>query len=223
MYDYKDPRGRARLAIGAVIFSMLANLVFAAGEYMTARAIEQYQKAATNMSALEQVDAIGMFTGVGTLVSILVTATISAFWIHRVNKNAWVVSQGDMSVSPGWNVGYFFVPFVNLLLPFRGLRETLQTSTNPYEAGAVAVPVLMRLWWACWLIGAVLNNFSFRRSLTADTLDELRELAWFNIYLTAFDLATAWLFIAVIRDITRRQVENIPRYLPSAEDAVGVD
>ena len=218
MYEYRDPSGRARLAIGAIVLGMIANIIFAIGEYMSARAIEQYQKAAANISALERVDTIGMYTGIGGVISIVVTSMVAAFWINRVNKNAWVVDRGDMTITPGWNVGYFFVPFANLLLPFRGLRETLQVSTDPYDAPIIGVPILTRLWWACWLIGGALNNISLRMALKAETLDDFRQASWFNVYLSLFELIGAWLFIWVIRDITRRQVENIPRCLA---DGVG--
>jgi hypothetical protein len=44
-------------------------------------------------------------------------------WVYIVNRNTqqW---NSAMTISPGWNVGWFFVPIAVISKPFEGIRET---------------------------------------------------------------------------------------------------
>jgi hypothetical protein len=121
-----------------------------------------------------------------------------------VNKNAWQISDA-MTVSPGWSVGSFFIPFLNMFRPFTGLRETWQASHAPTDAQDVPVPAIMRLWWAGWLILGVFGQLSFRLSLRAETLEDLLEVAWLDIVATPFDFITGLALLWIVRHLTEAQ------------------
>ena len=57
-------------------------------------------------------------------------------WVYVTNRNAQQWSD-SMSISPGWNVGWFFVPVASLWMPFRGVCETRGASIDPDAPGAV--------------------------------------------------------------------------------------
>lgn len=65
---------------------------------------------------------------VAALLSLLLLASIAALvivsliWIHRAHSN--VTEQGvPMDHSAGWTVASYFIPFVNLVVPYRAMRE----------------------------------------------------------------------------------------------------
>jgi len=208
---YRDPVGRARAATIVLAIYMACDVLFAASEAYTISAIQGFQTGTKGLEALERSDQLGSIMGISLLVLLALAATFSARWILCANRNAQQHGEGWMTVSPRWNVGSFFVPFANLLIPFRGLRQTFQVSVDRDDPEAVPVPVSFRLWWAAWLTMGAVGQVSFRLSMKAETLEQLRVVSVINVITTPLELLTASLFIALIWRITRRQRRNFSR------------
>ena len=203
--EYRDPRRSAQVLEWALSAFIVMDVIFTLGEVYTVGAISQFLAGSDDMGALEASDQIGVVTGGIFFLAYLVCVILTCVWIYRVNKNAYYLNAEHMTVSPGWNVGYFFIPFANLLMPFRGLRETYQVSTNTQSPDEVPVPGLMRLWWGCWLLSGFLGQLSFRLSLRAVTLEDLLLISQLNIVSIVPELAAARMLLWLVRDVTRNQ------------------
>jgi hypothetical protein len=136
------------------------------------------------------------------LVGMIVAFVPSLMWVHRVNANAQSFADG-LSVTPAWNVGWFFVPVGNLWKPFEGMRESWQASEDPENWPAVPVPGLLRAWWGCWLAGNILSNVGLQLwraagpdSTVAVALDIAATAAW---------IAAATALIVMVRRFTPLQ------------------
>jgi hypothetical protein len=81
----------------------------------------------------------------------------------------------------------------------------MQVSADPHTPAQIAVPPLMRWWWAVWLIMGLVGQISFRLSMQAETLDQLRMVSLLNLVTTPVDLLGTGLFMIVIWRITRLQ------------------
>ena len=141
MYEFRDPEGRGRAAIIALLVWLMADIGFTVGQGLTIAAIQGY--ATGTGPAPELADTITGIASIATLVATLVCVVLVARWIMRVNANAHAVSD-SMTITPGWNVGWFFVPIANLWKPFQGLRETWQASAAPDNVASAPVPAVMR-------------------------------------------------------------------------------
>jgi hypothetical protein len=154
-----------------------------------------------------------MVVGVIALVYLLahiVTIVMSARWIHRVNKNAHALSD-MMTITPGWNVGWFFVPFATLYKPFQGLRETWQASHDPDDPANVPVPDWMRWWWGLWLATSIVGNISFRVSMSATTVDGQMTAHAIDVFSLLIDVPLAFLFAQLIRSMSQVQAVALNR------------
>lgn len=181
MYDYVDPTGRARIAKIALAIYMVLQIAVTAGGMML---------------PVESDIIIG--GAVVLILEALATVILVAMWIHRVNANAHSFAEG-LSVTPGWNIGWFFVPFANLWKPFEGIKETWQASEDPDNWPHVPVPAAMRVWWGCWIVGNGLTNISTR-------LDGMESpLTILDLMAMAAMVASAGLLIHIIGSITRMQ------------------
>jgi hypothetical protein len=129
----------------------------------------------------------------------LVAGFLTLKWIFRVSRNAHVLASG-LTVRPPWAVGWYFVPFANLLMPFRALREAWQASENPQAWRSVPVPSLLRWWWGFWLVENTLGSMSFRLGLRADTLGETAATQMVEIVSGLSDIP---LVLALVRIVTR--------------------
>ena len=141
----------------------------------------------------------------GLIVAFLGSGFLILKWVYRTNANAHAFAS-DMNVSPGWNVGWFFIPFANLIKPFQGVRETWQVSHG--DGGHWSdrpVPVFLRWWWACWLAMSLLDNLSFRLSLRGDSLGDLMVVSAIDVVSSAIGVPLGLLVIALVRRLTAAQ------------------
>ena len=154
-----------------------------------------------------------LVVGLAQIVSFLALVVVGFIvlkWFYRVNLNAKVLKPAKQ-VSPAWSVGWFFVPFASLLMPFRGLREAWQISTDPEKPNAVGVPPLLRWWWGAWLIANIAGNISFRLSTSFKTVGGQLGSDITGVIMTVFNLLSAVLLIRIVRELTARQVGALSR------------
>lgn len=72
-------------------------------------------------------------------------------WIYRAHAN--IVEQGvPMDHSPGWAVGSYFVPFLNLVVPFRAMRELYNRSHGEIPEHAHSGVDDVFAWWTAFMV-----------------------------------------------------------------------
>ena len=207
--EYRDPQGLAKTTILWLWIWLAAQTSFGLASVYEALILSGLaQDAAMTMSTspveAEFSELIVGGTGLLSLVAFWVSGILVLRWIHRVNANAHGFADG-MTVSPGWNVGWFFIPFANLIKPFQGVRETWQVSQGAPNWQDSPVPALLRWWWALWLIMNFIDNASFRLSLRSETVGDSVVIAFLNIVSAAVGVPLGLLLIRVIRDLTEAQ------------------
>lgn len=85
---------------------------------------------------------------------LLIAAVPVIGWIYRAHANLREAGLDELRYSPGWSVGSFFVPLINLVVPFQAMRELHNRShgEGPWQAATAVGDVTS--WWAC-LISAI--------------------------------------------------------------------
>jgi hypothetical protein len=97
-------------------------------------------------------------------------AVLVLSWIYRTNANAHSFA-GEMSVSPGWAVGWFFVPIANWFKPYQGVRETWDASHEAAgQPDEIGTP-LLGWWWGLWLAFSIGNRVASRMLESSGGLD----------------------------------------------------
>ena len=71
---------------------------------------------------------VGLFVGWVDLVLAIVTGTTFLLWIYRSNKNLRALSGESMTFTPGWSVGWYFIPIVCLWKPYQVMKEIWNVS-----------------------------------------------------------------------------------------------
>jgi hypothetical protein len=79
-------------------------------------------------------------------------------WIHRSHRNLSAFGAQGLTFTPGWAVGWWFIPIFNLFRPFQIVREIWQASDPGMPAGAAwrrapSSPLIG--WW--WGVGPDLS------------------------------------------------------------------
>jgi hypothetical protein len=199
VYTFKDPKGLARstrIALGA--HALAAG---AMGGFML------LAPGATSAEAEFDVATTAFdFTSLFYFLTLPFYAILFLMWVYRANRNAQSFT-GGMEVSPGWNVGWFFVPVASLWKPFQGLDETWRVSHAPTHWMVTPTPVLLRCWWSAYLASSVMGVLSnlLRTSETSNEVSAATVLT--GVSLLANTTASA-LAIVMVNRISAAQIRT---------------
>jgi len=129
-------------------------------------------------------------------------------WQHRAYANLTLIGSRDTEHTPGWSVGYWFIPLVNLFRPYQITAEIYRRSellNGRDPIGGLSGPPLVGAWWFVYLVWGGSIRFYTVIGREAKTLPTL--LSATNIELTShvIGVVAAILAIQVIRSIDRFQ------------------
>ncbi|MBN1124096.1 MAG: DUF4328 domain-containing protein [Sedimentisphaerales bacterium] len=110
--------------------------------------------------AAENNDMAQIKVALGYLAAGVTTFIVFLFWIYRVKYNVIQLGAQDLEFTPGWSVGWFFVPVLFLWKPYQAMQETFKASRNPGNWKGRPGSILIGCWWACWILGIVLWKVS---------------------------------------------------------------
>lgn len=149
--------------------------------------------------------------GVAYLGVFIVTGIAFLKWIHRANVNCRGFGAQGMKFTPGWSVGYFFIPFLNLVRPYQAMKEIWKVSQNPSGWQSASTSSLLGWWWALWLISGFLGQIVFRTSMNATTIDQLQASTGLSIVSSFVGIPLCLVAINLIKTIAgiqERLVKN---------------
>ena len=130
--------------------------------------------------------------------AILLLACIATVgrWIYLASSNAHAFGP-DMTITPGWAVGWYFVPFANLVKPFQAMREIWHASHESSGVYEEHVPIL-GVWWGLWITSNILSNIAWR-------LGDSSPAAAIDMVAAVLSLALAVVFIMIMREVDESQ------------------
>jgi len=74
-------------------------------------------------------------------------------WQHHATANLWARGYRDLKIRPGWAVGWWFIPFANLVMPCVAMVELDRRSTT--DGSPRSTSPLVGSWWAVYVGGSV--------------------------------------------------------------------
>jgi hypothetical protein len=129
---------------------------------------------------------------------------IFAIWIVRANKNVRALGATDLRMTPGWAVGFFFIPIMNLWKPYQAMKDLWEAShyfsSNPTKTGSI-----LPIWWALWLLSNFVANISFRLTLSAEGLEQLRTATTVEIINEVLNIPLCIVAILLVSQIGKAQ------------------
>ncbi len=138
----------------------------------------------------------------------LITVVTFMMWVHRANKNCHGFWAPHMDFSPGWSVGYFFIPFFNLYKPYQVMQEIWKVSTNPRNCSINDGSALVGWWWALCLTSGFLGRIASNSLSRADSASSLKVATGIYILGGFITITLIVVSILLISAIHRKQ-ENL--------------
>ena len=129
---------------------------FDAGRY----AVNQFMiLAEENDARVQVISAVYFFV-------LVLSYFVIGYWLVQANKTNRLLGGRELHFSPASTVWWHFVPFANLLMPYRTVKEIYLTSDGSNwsitDIKAASMPGFFPLWWFTWLVGNAVSQISFR-------------------------------------------------------------
>ena len=154
----------------------------------------------------ETVDGVVGLVAIATFLIWVVCAVLILRWIYRVVKNARILTRGHgVDSTPGWAVGWYFIPIANLWKPFKPVEEAWQASEDPANPAGVDTPGRLRWWWGLWLVMNVLGNLAGRLSMRGQTAGDAAASSTVQVAADLVNIPLNLVFIAIVMGLSRRQ------------------
>lgn len=142
------------------------------------------------------------------------TVVVFLMWLYRAANNLKAFNAWHRpEYSPGLAVGSFFIPFANLVIPYRAVKEVWQKSCLPDEAllAEPSPPSQFPLWWLFWLLSSFAGNLSLRLSFNESVPEETATMV--SIGAGALSIFAALFAYLVVDAIDKRQEETSGKIL----------
>lgn len=160
-----------------------------------------------NAMPLDLLATIFAFVYAGWFLAFVGSVIFVSMWIYRAHANLRAAGI-ETEFSPGWAVGWYFIPFMSLFKPFQAMRELWNSSHMlPTDFGGEA-PGEVKIWWGCFIAGNMLSYVSMRMTGFAGENASSPGLG-IGALGTLFTVASAWHLLHIVRKVDQAQRSQV--------------
>ena len=221
---FVDPAGRARAL--KILLWIQAGIIAVSGifSFMQARLLSAFDSGTMPVWEFQAKagpnDLRVIAAAILLLLSYIACVVMWCVWTNRIQKNAWTLNARYMSTTPGWAVGWYFIPIAHLWKPYQAIREAWDVSASPASPTPSLRAPILGWWWAIWIISNIVSNITMRVSLHAG--DDAAQLA-ISSYIECVDSAVNLVSIFVAVHFVSRLTGMQSALVAEAEEASAPD
>jgi hypothetical protein len=135
----------------------------------------------------------------------IVTGIAFLKWIYRAYKNIQGFGAEGLRFSPGWAVGYYFIPILSLIRPVQVMSEIWRASDDPRSWKGKPGSWLIASWWTLFLLYTGITQVSVEIAMQASTNDQWTLAAVLAILGDLFSIPLSIAALRLVTEIYRRQ------------------
>ncbi|GEA13671.1 DUF4328 domain-containing protein [Alteromonas sp. KUL49] len=144
-----------------------------------------------------------MIIGIIYIVNYVLSGILILRWIYRANENSRQLGAKDMEFTPGWSIGFYFIPIMALFKPYQAMKEIWQTSHSIDTWQKSPVSPMLYIWWFVWLLNGFVGQVIFR--FDGDGIDEIMELNLITQFSNVLDIVLAAVTFYIVLKIHNAQ------------------
>jgi hypothetical protein len=211
-YESLDELGKLTVVLLVVEISL--QLIYVLTSLLHLRELNDYIAGRRSISAdLTPIETLQGIAAIALTAIALTLVVVIARWIFRAAWNLRHLGAKRLDISPGMAVGWYFVPFANLVFPFKAMKEIWLASHDParWREGSVG---LLTLWWTLWLGSNIVGNIAWRMAMGADTLESMRLAEQVALLQSLLSVPLSLVFIRIVRTVGAAQQRSHARQTP---------
>jgi uncharacterized membrane protein (DUF485 family) len=176
--------------------------------------------------ALTANDARQQLLNIVMIVAYVASIITFILWFRRAYYNLHQRAE-VLSYTEGWAAGAWFVPFVNLVRPYKIMQE-LYTETYALlgnksgEFPKNYTTAYLGWWWTFWILNWFVDRIDSKIGQSAKTVDELSDSTLISLFSCAIGIPLALLAIKVISDYIQMErlfaAQDLQTHTPAQSD-----
>jgi hypothetical protein len=208
---YKPISGLSTWVQGIFLISGILSVVSFFSEYLQSQLINKALNGGlVTLSEAQANDNREALIGYIHTAFLIIGIVIFLMWVYRANKNLHSFVNPVLKFTPGWAVGWFFVPFASLVQPYRAVSEISKASDPNIDPALNSVDKLpasaiVSLWWALFLLSNFVSQIAFRLVLHNDTATELLTATYAYMVSDVIDIIGIIITIVMVKRISQAQ------------------
>lgn len=197
---FRSAATRARWLVALLVANAVVSVAGVVISIWGQTVIAAFERGEATVEDLDQFDTFFGTSGIVESVAFVAAAIAWLAWSSRTIDNEDALGIGPSTVSPRLAIGWWFLPFANLVMPYRVHREIYERYHRGVQAGAGIV----LLWWLVYLASSIGTNIVGRVWLAAETLPALRDGLTLWVVSDIVSAISAILAIMLVQKVQRR-------------------
>lgn len=157
----------------------------------------------------QHIDGLVLLVAIVLGIARLASVIMCMCWVHRACANLRLAGSGASRFSPGWSVGWWFVPFFNLVrvpqvmndLEGRSADRNVDPQRQPTSS------TLIGAWWTLVVVASIGSTIATKAVAAAKELATMREAYNSTLIADVLLVSSTVLTWFVLRRIDRLQRE----------------
>lgn len=176
--DFIDPSGLAKWTRTFLYLILAVDIALFVSAIMEYQLLTSYRDGAFDANPAEfdllaeSNDLRQSAVGIAYLVVFIATVVLFAKFIYRASYNLRSFGAQGLRFTPGWAVGWYFIPIANLWKPYQAMKEVWNASVDPVNWESMGGNSLLNGWWFFWIVAGIASQFSFRTWQRAESLED---------------------------------------------------
>jgi hypothetical protein len=194
MNNFKPAGWRTGIASLFIVLTVLGDIIYD----LSSKSVDE------DTETISEAELVVMAGSGLSVIALVLAAIFSLLWFHQSASNLRVFKREKLQFTPGWCVGWWFIPLWNLVKPYEAMKEIWRasdpdsTNEDPDKWRNSTVPGAMKTWWVCFVIGSIVGNASAR-------VQQEPYATWVGLAGSIFMAVAAVLIIWLMRELDRRQ------------------
>jgi hypothetical protein len=213
--EYRSARGRANFAMFAAGACVLCELLVIGSLAMQIQMLQTARTVGIDEATGAANDTRHMVVALVSVFAALASLIVLLVWIYRAYANLPGLLAAEIQFTPGWAVGWFFVPIMNLFRPYQAVRD-IWNGSDPNRftlsgqvLGEPASGAIVGWWWGLRIGSAVLGRVIDSWSNTAQSIEDFMGLSMVLIAFGAFcNIPLHITQLLLVRQAQRHQEER---------------
>ena len=137
-------------------------------------------------------------------------------WLYRAFSNLSPLKARNLEFSPGWAVGWWFVPIASLFKPYQAVTELWRESDPDYDedlgflSSVVSNPAFFGIWWGSWILSNITARITTK--LGDSENPEMFKLFFASLIVSSLlTIIAGSILIYIIHEVTNRQEKRFQR------------
>ena len=130
-------------------------------------------------------------------------------WTYKSSQITHLSGAQDLRFSPGWSVGWYFIPVASFWKPFQAFKQIYQVSIQITDWQNVSIPSSLRWWWGLFILSSIIGNILtrvyFGVGFNSDlSIDDLKSIYILEVISYSIDIACILILIKIVKEISQR-------------------